>query len=210
MKATAITIVLSAAAVLGYLSYRALEPVPVPVPAATSAAPGEAAPEASAGGALVDSLPEFSLPNLANERQSISSWPGKALLINFWATWCPPCLREIPLLKEFQRTHAEGPIQVVGIAVDRQDAVADFAANVDFNYPVLVGQSEAMDAAAAFGVDFVGLPFTVFTDTEGHVLGVHTGELKPEHLEQLSELLDGLKQGTTTLAAARATLAGRQ
>jgi thiol-disulfide isomerase/thioredoxin len=208
MKSATITIALSAAAVLGYLSYRALTPVPTPVPVAAPAAQSAAAP--LSGDTLVESLPEFSLQNLADQPQSIHSWPGKALLINFWATWCPPCLREIPLLKEFQKSHRDGPIQIVGIAVDRQDAVADFAAIMQFNYPILIGQSEAMDAAAAFGVDFVGLPFSVFTDPEGHVLGVHTGELKAEQLEQLATLIGALEDGTTTLAAARATLSGRQ
>ena len=214
MKSTTITIVLSAAAVLGYLTYRALETVPAPV-AVEAPAPGatvqsQVGAEAPAPAELVDGLPDFSLPNLANEPQSIHSWPGKALLINFWATWCPPCLREIPLLKGFQAAHADGPIQIVGVAVDRRDAVADFAKNMTFNYPILVGQSEAMDAAAAFGVDFVGLPFSVFTDTEGHVLGVHTGELRAEHLQQLEDLVVALQHGEITVEAARATLDGRQ
>jgi thiol-disulfide isomerase/thioredoxin len=213
MKSTTITIALSAAAVLGYLSYRALTPVPMPVVVPVAPPPAAAtteATEAPQSDKLVENLPEFSLQNLAEQPQSIHSWPGKALLINFWATWCPPCLREIPLLKEFQKTHGDGPIQIVGIAVDRQAAVAKFATTMQFNYPILIGQSEAMDAAAAFGVDFVGLPFSVFTDPEGHVLGVHTGELRAEHLEQLATMITALRDGTTTLAAARATLAGRQ
>jgi thiol-disulfide isomerase/thioredoxin len=207
MKSTSITLLLSTAAVLGYLSYRALAPEPTAEP---PRAPEPAAGTQEERSALVDALPDFALGTLAGESQSIQSWPGKALVINFWATWCPPCLREIPMLKAFQQAHAEDPIQVVGIAVDQQDAVADFAGDIGFNYPVLVGQSEAMDAASAFGVEFVGLPFTVFTDTTGHVLGVHTGELHAEHLQTLVDVLAAEQAGTLDLAGARATLAGRR
>jgi thiol-disulfide isomerase/thioredoxin len=209
MKSTTLTLILSTAAVLGYLSYRALAPVPTAEPPRALEQPPEAQQQSS-GSALVDSLPDFALGNLAGESQSIQSWPGKALIINFWATWCPPCLREIPMLKEFQQTHADDPIQVVGIAVDQRDAVADFAADIEFNYPVLVGQSEAMDAASAFGVEFVGLPFTVFTDANGHVLGVHTGELHAEHLQALVDVLAAEQAGKLDLEGARATLAGRR
>jgi thiol-disulfide isomerase/thioredoxin len=202
MKTTLITLLLSVAAVLGYLSYRALSPVPAPAP---SPAPAEAPGETY--GHLAERLPDFALPNLAGEEQSIRSWPGKALVINFWATWCPPCLREIPLLKEFQDAHPD--VQVVGIAVDRRDAVSKFADDMDFNYPVLVGQAAATKAAAALGVDFVGLPFTVFTDGQGRVLGVHTGQLEAAHLDNLAGLLSQLQSGAIDVDAVRARLAGR-
>jgi len=155
---------------------------------------------------LVANLPEFTLTNLAGESQSIKSWPGHALIINFWATWCTPCIREIPLLKEFQETNNDKPIQVVGIAVDRFEPVKNFAKNMTFNYPVLIGQSEAMDAANAFGVDFYGLPFSVFTDTNGSVLGVHTGELKSGDLDEVLNLLNNLESGATDLRTAKAIL----
>src|SRR5687768_11429041 len=87
-----LTAALSAAAVLGYLTYRGL------AHDAASPARDTGAPAALA----VATLPDFSLANLDGEQQSIQSWPGKPLLINFWATWCGPCLREIPMLKELQ------------------------------------------------------------------------------------------------------------
>jgi len=201
MRTTLVTLLLSAAAVLGYLSYRALDMVPV----AEQPAPLDSEGEAQ----LAERLPEFTLENLAREPQSIQSWPGKALIINFWATWCPPCLREIPMLKTFQDTHAERGIQVVGIAVDQWEPVLSFAEQMDFNYPVLVGQSQAIDAAAAFGVDFFGLPFTVFTEPSGRVLGVHTGELHAEQLEDVVGLLAELESGRIDVEDARARFAGR-
>lgn len=200
-----LTLVLSAAAVAGYLTYRAVAPDSGggDAPVALSPAEDAAAPQSS----LVDRLPAFTLGNLAGEPQPIGSWPGKPLIINFWATWCAPCLREIPMLKAFQDTHPD--TQVVGIAVDRREPVEAFAANSAFNYPILIGESEAWEAAAAFGVNFYALPFTVFTAGDGSVLGVHTGELHQEHLDNLRSILSDLAGGRIDTADARSRLAGR-
>jgi thiol-disulfide isomerase/thioredoxin len=200
-----LTLTLSGAAVLGYLSYRALSPAPEPTVEDHDAL--DSAPVAAAESRLADQLPDFELDNLPGERQSIQSWPGKPLLINFWATWCGPCLREIPMLKEFQTANAD--VQIVGIAIDKRDPVVSFAENMQFNYPILMGESEAWDAAAAFGVDFYALPFTVFTAGDGSVLGVHTGELHPEHLENLRAVLSDLSANRIDVAEARQRMAGR-
>lgn len=200
-----LTITLSAAAVLGYLTYRGLSEPPEPEIVDLEALEG--APVAESESRLADQLPDFELANLPGERQSIKSWPGKPLLINFWATWCGPCLREIPMLKEFQTANAD--LQVVGIAIDKRDPVVSFADNMQFNYPILMGESEAWDAAAAFGVDFYALPFTVFTAADGSVLGVHTGELHPEHLENLRAVLTDLGADRIDVAEARKRMAGR-
>lgn len=208
-----LTALLSGAAVVGYVSYRLLlAPVPatpeVPLELGEDpAANAEDGAETDAVRQLAEHLPEFSLENLAGAEQSISSWPGKPLLINFWATWCGPCLREIPMLKELQARRPD--LQVVGIAVDKRDPVVGFAANMQFNYPILVGESAGWDAAAAFGVNVYALPFTVFTAADGSVLGVHTGELHPEHLENLTAVIEDLKAGKIDLATARARIAGR-
>src|SRR5262245_15538868 len=162
-----VTVALSAAAVLGYFTYRAVAPdrTPPPEPVAS-----EETATVQPARELADRLPDFALGNLAGEPQSISSWPGKPLLINFWATWCAPCRREIPLLKELQSSN--DTLQVVGIAVEARDPVVTFANEMQFNYPVLIGQSDAWEAAAAFGVDVYALPFTVFTGADGSVLGI--------------------------------------
>ena len=205
-----LTLVLSATAIVAYLGYRVLLPQPsapaVSAPAAS--APAASAPAASETAGVLESLPDFSLADLSGGMQSIRSWPNKALVINFWATWCAPCLREIPLLKEFQEQHAEHPVQVIGIAVDRLEPVQEFAREIEFNYPILVGETEGINAAASFGVDFFALPFTVFTDTEGAILGVHTGEIHPEDLENLSTTLTELGSGAIDRAIARTRLDG--
>ena len=205
-----VTVALSAAAALGYLTYRvlippAIEPDAAEIPAA--ALIGSDADESSDAPELAATLPDFTLDSLAGGPQSIKSWPGKPMLINFWATWCGPCLREIPMLKEFQSGHSD--LQVVGIAVDKRDLVVGFADRMQFNYPILIGESEGWDAAAAFGVGVYALPFTVFTAADGSVLGVHTGELHAEHLENLTAILADLGQRKIDLAEARARFAGR-
>jgi thiol-disulfide isomerase/thioredoxin len=185
-----LTAALSAAAVLGYLTYRGVTRDAEP-PAGGAAAASLA----------VETLPDFSLANLAGEQQSIRSWPGKPLLINFWATWCGPCLREIPMLKDLQTARPD--LQVVGIAIDKPELVTKFAADVEFNYAVLMGQNEAWAAAGALGVNIFALPFTVFTAGDGSILGVHTGELHAEHLEAYRDTVDALTAGRIDVDEAR-------
>ena len=194
-----LTAALSAAAVLGYVAYRTLAP-------GTDSSAADA-PESAAAAPLpaVTTLPDFSLGNLAGEQQSILSWPGKPLLINFWATWCGPCLREIPMLKELQAARPD--LQVVGIAIDKRDPVVEFAGNIEFNYPILIGQNEAWTAAGALGVNIYALPFTIFTAGDGSILGVHTGELHAEHLEKFRAVVDDLTAGRIDVAQARGRIA---
>jgi thiol-disulfide isomerase/thioredoxin len=200
-----LTLALSAAAVAGYVSYRLLVPTPAEAPAsATDTADGAAPSEQRQ---LAETLPDFSLDNLAGQPQSIRSWPGKPLLINFWATWCGPCLREIPMLKELETQRPD--IQVVGVAIDRREPVEKFAGDMSFNYPILIGQSEAWEAAASLGVDIYALPFTVFAAADGALLGVHTGELHAEHLAEFRAVVDDLSAGKISLAEARSRIAGR-
>lgn len=193
-----LTAALSAAAVLGYLTYRGLASDEAPGAPATTASGAGSAPPA------VATLPDFSLANLAGEPQSILSWPGKPLLINFWATWCAPCLREIPMLKELQATRPD--LQVVGIAIDKREPVVEFAGRMEFNYPILQGQSEAWAAAAELGVNIYALPFTIFTGGDGSILGVHTGELHAEHLETFRAVVDDLAAGRIDVDEARSRI----
>lgn len=199
---------LSAAAVLGYLTYRVLSPSQPPVAPEPAAVIVDIArdSEESAAPKTAETLPDFSLGNLAGESQSIRSWPGKPLLINFWATWCAPCLREIPMLKELQAARPD--LQIVGIAIDKRDPVVEFAGKMQFNYAILIGQSEAWAAAAALGVNIYALPFTIFTAGDGSILGVHTGELHAEHLERFRAVVDDLAAERINVEEARSRIAG--
>ena len=194
-RSALLTLALSGAALIAYVGYRAMIPGQVPDDA-----------EHAAASIMADTLPEFSLEDLTGEIRPIHSWEGDALAINFWATWCAPCLREIPLLKEFQDANGSAPVQVVGIAVDHLEAVRAFAEEMGFNYPVLVGQLAAMEAAARFGIEFFVLPFTVFTDPRKRVLGVHSGELHAEHLDEFLLVLNALEAGSMDIDGARTRL----
>jgi len=201
-----LTITLSLATLLGYGAYRLLYTPQPETPAVHEAHAGLPDTAESGERALPDVLPAFALADLQDVMTPIDTWAGRPLVVNFWATWCAPCLREIPLLKQFQASHPD--VQVIGIAVDRPGPVRQFAADAEFNYPILVGQPEAMDAASAFGIDVFVLPFTVFTSAAGATLGIHAGELHAEHLDDFSATLAELNGGALDLAGARARVAG--
>jgi thiol-disulfide isomerase/thioredoxin len=148
----------------------------------------------------------FTLPDLEGNPRSLADWQGKARLVNFWATWCAPCRREIPLLKKTQAEHGADDLQVIGVAVDFRDDVLAYAEAAGFNYPILIGQDDAMAAAAASGVDFIGLPFTMVITPDGELLKTHMGEIDAGHIEQIVEVLDRLETGELDLPAARQAL----
>ncbi|MCH8335943.1 MAG: TlpA family protein disulfide reductase [Proteobacteria bacterium] len=149
---------------------------------------------------------DFSLPDLDGNVRKLSDWDGKARLVNFWATWCAPCRREIPLLKRTQETHAGNNLQIIGIAVDFLEPVQTYAAEIDFNYPILVGQEDAMAAAEASGLEFIGMPFTMVIAPGGELLKTHIGEIVESHIEKILSVFGQLESGEINLAGARTAL----
>jgi len=150
---------------------------------------------------------DFSLPDLTGRTRTLADWDGKLRVINFWATWCAPCRREIPLLKDIQAQHGEAGVQVIGIAIDEAGPVADYAAEMEFNYPVLIGQEDAIAAAESFGIDFLGLPFTLIVAPDGELLNVHVGEFNQQQAATMASVLRDFLDGTMPADAARQALA---
>ncbi len=148
----------------------------------------------------------FSLPDIDGTERNFSEWPGKHTLLNFWATWCAPCRREIPLLKTFHEEQAANGIQVIGIAVDFVEPVADYAKKIRFNYPVLVGQDEAMAVAETSGIEFIGMPFTMVVAADGELLNAHFGEIVEADLAHIADVLRMLDNGEIDKASAREAL----
>jgi thiol-disulfide isomerase/thioredoxin len=153
-------------------------------------------------------LPEFVLTDLSGQARSIQDWSQHTLLINFWATWCAPCRREMPLLQTVHQERQDHGLRVIGIAVDRRSDVEAFIAESGVTYPILIGQQDAMEAAETFGPDFVGLPFSIFVAPGGHVLSIHSGELHPAELKAILTIGDRVASGQLDLATARETLRG--
>ncbi len=136
----------------------------------------------------------------------LQDWPDRSLIVNFWATWCAPCRKEIPLLQQLQRDRGADGFQVIGIAVDFRDKVLAYADEMQIEYPLLIGEQEALDAAAAFGVPTVGMPFTVFSDRQGRIVTAHLGELTAAEADLILDAVRRVDAGETTPAEARATL----
>ncbi len=152
-----------------------------------------------------DALPEISLLNLKDAPRSVSEWSGRTLLINFWATWCAPCRKEMPLLEQFQQSQDPARLQVLGIAIDRRDAVLQFLGETGVTYPNLVGEMDATRAAEQFAPGFA-LPLSVVVAPDGTVLAVHMGELRAEDLKQIAEVADDLASGKLPVADAPSRL----
>lgn len=170
--------------------------------------PVEQAEQAAAAGTgpdVADRL-EFTLVGLDRESRAFSEWHGRHRLLNFWATWCAPCRREIPVLKAFQDEQGGDGILVIGIAVDVFEDVVEYAKAAEFNYPILVGERDAMAVAESSGVEFMAMPFTMIVTRDGRYLNAYLGELHADQLEDIDTILARLDAGEITRDEATAAL----
>jgi thiol-disulfide isomerase/thioredoxin len=151
-------------------------------------------------------FPAFTLADLDGISRDFAEFGGRHRLLNFWATWCAPCRREIPLLKSFQADQGADGILVIGIAVDFIEEVRAYAEAADFNYPILVGQEDAMDVAESSGLRFNAMPFTMVISREGQYLGAYLGELHARELDDISSILARLDAGEISVENAKGAL----
>lgn len=211
MKISVYVAVAAIAATAGFFIYRygvaPREAMTGVVSPATEPVADQSAPVSDESGELPATLPEFTLGDLEGKPRSILSWPGKSMIVNFWATWCAPCRREIPLLRELQTKHGAEGFQVVGVAVDIREDVVKYAQEMGINYPILTGEQDGLDAVNKFGQGSIGFPFTVFTDNQGRVVLFHLGEIKKEQADVLLGAVRQVNKGELTPAAARVVAA---
>ncbi|MGI9204838.1 MAG: TlpA family protein disulfide reductase [Woeseiaceae bacterium] len=206
-KSVAITIALVLLLAGGIVGYFTTKEQQGPMAGADPTLPDAAAPASAIEEQDGNDIVAFSLTDIDGQTREFSEWQGKGRLVNFWATWCAPCRREIPLLKSTQDAHGEDDnIQVIGIAVDFQEDVAAYAEEAQFNYPILVGQEDAMAAAEDSGIDFLGLPFTMIVAPSGELLTTHVGEIVENHIDLIVDVFRGLENGRLDLDGARAAL----
>ena len=151
-------------------------------------------------------LGEFELIDLNNVMTSSTKWNGQYKLINFWATWCAPCRREIPLLNNTQKEYQDMSVQIIGIAVDVLDDVIAYSEETPFEYPVLVGEEEAIAIAENANIEFIGLPFTMLVDDQNEIIKTHLGEIKEHHIDMLTEVINGMQKGKISAEEAKLKL----
>ena len=152
---------------------------------ASGSGAGSRVPEAPAT-VLHEHRPEFTLPDLDGRPRRPDEWDGKVLVVNFWATWCAPCREEIPLLIDIERRRPG--VRVIGIAVDRADAVRPFAEELGIGYPILFDDLQG-STMRRYGNRIGALPFTVITGRDGVVAYVRLGELDATELDRVTEAL---------------------
>jgi len=148
--------------------------------------------------------PNFDLATLDGHRVKLSDYRGKAVLLNFWATWCSPCKVEMPWFVELQKKYGNDGLIILGIAMDDSDApkIAEFASEMGVNYPVLLGTDQVSEQYG--NVEF--LPTSFYIDRDGKIVGKGTGLLGRNEIEDnvrkaLASPVAGVKSAQTVSTA---------
>ena len=121
---------------------------------------------------------EFELPTLDGGSATRAQWGGRVQVINFWAPWCAPCRREIPVLQALRKEYGPERVEILGIALDDADQVRKYASDMAIDYPILLASMSDFALMRAYGNDRDALPFTVIVDAAGRL---HTRKLGEYH-----------------------------
>ncbi len=131
-----------------------------------------------------EQLPSFTMKDTEGAVRNSSEWGGKILVVNFWATWCPPCLEEMPVLVELQAQYSSKGVQVVGVAVDNLEQVKDFMDVFGVNFPIMIGSDDAIALAQSMGNRISALPYTAIFDRTGKTIYAQPGKITKDGLEK--------------------------
>ncbi|MEO6079816.1 MAG: TlpA disulfide reductase family protein [Steroidobacteraceae bacterium] len=161
------------------------------------------APAAEAAAPKVpETLPQFELADRDGKKRTLKEWSGRPLMVNYWATWCGPCRREIPLLNSLRKQRASQRLEIIGIAVDFRDDVLKYAQETTIDYPLLIGEEDGLEAVKAMGMQ-PAFPFTVFADSKQRIVALKVGELHQDEADLILDRVLAIDAGKTPLATAR-------
>ena len=132
-------------------------------------------------------LEQIELPDLNGNRQSLAQWQGKLLLVNFWASWCPPCLEEIPIFLSLRQKNLDDSFEVVGISVDSVQKVLRIRDSIGIDYPLLDGEKGGLSLMENLGNHTGALPYSILFDRKGSAVHFKTGQFSHQELEELIE-----------------------
>jgi len=125
-----------------------------------------------------------SMPNENGVNQALTQYKGKIIVLNFWATWCPPCREEMPELSQLQQQYQQKNVVVVGVAVDEISSVKEFVKATPVSYPIVVDENSGMALGIKLGNDKGVLPYTVIIDSGGKVIQTFFGRINKPILER--------------------------
>ena len=160
-------------------------------------------PEPVRPAVIPERLPDVTLADRDGRPRALSDWAGRPLIVNFWATWCAPCRREIPMLNALAADPRYAGFEVIGIAIDFREEVQSYLQKMPIDYTVLIGEQDGMEAARAFGMESIGLPFTAFSDLQGRIVTIHIGELHQPQAEVILSAVQAIDAGELEMPAAR-------
>ncbi|MDX1811403.1 MAG: TlpA disulfide reductase family protein [Gammaproteobacteria bacterium] len=144
----------------------------------------ESTPAAKAAKAMESQYrPGFELPDLDGKLRNINEWNGKVVVVNFWATWCPPCKKEMPAFMDLHEKYGPEGLEFVGVALDEPGKVQDFVDTLGVEYPILVGGEKAIKASEDYGNRLGALPYTAVINREGYIVKTYRGEVSYDSLD---------------------------
>lgn len=130
-------------------------------------------------------IPEFNLPASKGGQVNIKAYKGKLILLNFWASWCPPCRAEMPGFITLQKEYKDKPFQIIGAALEDKRAADQFADQIGVNYPYAYGLEAVQDRAEAYGNPDGGLPYSVLISKDQKIISVYFGYLSEDKLRKM-------------------------